>query len=154
MSDAAVLPTIDDQAVLEIIGQGKTLAEHQGLPEELYKLQIIAAQNAVAEKDYNAAARLSMMAAALDHKKPEAWALLGNVQKALGAHVQALQAWGMAFQLNADPRIGMAMVQLAHAVGLRDGLDDMITGLRIVAADDSEVQSTLDAIESSLKNEG
>jgi len=154
MTEAATQPVIDDRAVLEIIGQGKTVAEHQGLPEELYKLQVIAAQNAMSEKDYNSAARLAMMAAALDHKKPEAWALLGNVQKALGAYVQALQAWGMAYQVGGDPRTAMAMVQLAHAVGLRDGLDDMIAGLRVSAADDTEIQSKLDAIESSMQEEG
>lgn len=154
MTDTATMPVLDDQVVLEIIGQGKTVAEHQELPEELYKLQVIAAQNAMAEKDYNSAARICMMAAALDHKKPEAWALLGNVQKALGAHLQALQAWGMAFQLSNDPRTGLAMLQLAHAIGLRDGLEDMIIGLRVVAADDAEIQAKLDAIEASMKEQG
>lgn len=153
MTEAATAQVIDDKAVFEIIGQGQTLAEHKGLPEELYKLQVIAAQNAMAEKDYNGAARLAMMAAALDHKKPEAWALLGNVQKALGAYVQALQAWAMAYQLHPDPRTALAMIQLAHAVGLHDGLSDMIAGLRAVAADDTEIQSKLDAIESSMQVE-
>jgi len=81
MTETAKNNIVDDFSILEVIAEGRSMAEKNDLPEGFYKLQVIAAQNAMDQQDFNSAARLAMLAASTDHKRPEAWSLLGNVQR-------------------------------------------------------------------------
>jgi len=59
----------------------------------------------------------------------------------------------MAYRLGNDPRVALAILQMAIPLGLRDGVSDMIAGLRVSAANDKEFQHRLDQIEHQLSNE-
>jgi len=153
MTETAKNNIVDDFSILEVIAEGRSMAEKNDLPEGFYKLQVIAAQNAMDQQDFNSAARLAMLAASTDHKRPEAWSLLGNVQRELGAYQTAIECWSMAYRLGNDPRVALAILQMAIPLGLRDGVSDMIAGLRVSAANDKEFQHRLDQIEHQLSNE-
>lgn len=153
MTETEMDNIVDDFSILKVIGEGRSMAEQNDLPEGFYKLQVIAAQSAMEQNDFNSAARLAMLAASTDHKRPEAWSLLGNIQRELGAYQTAIECWSMAYRLGNDPRVALAILQMAIPLGLRTGVSDMIEGLRVSAANDQEFQHRLDQIEHQLSTE-
>ena len=153
MTERELSHIIDNKMFLDMAISGQSLVENQGLPSELYKLLVISAQTYEAQNDLDNASRVAQLAVVTDHKRPEAWSLLGNLDKKSGAYADAILCWRIAYLQGGNPRVLLAILQLGLAIGLEDGMTEIAKGLRVIAKKDNEIQSTLDLIEVQLNKE-